>query len=190
MINMLKNVLVFGASNNRNSIDKQFAISVSKKLRGVKPVVVDLNDFELPVYSVDLEKENGIHENALAFHKLIRECDALVISLAEHNGLHTSAFKNLWDWLSRIPSEKPMDIWGGKPMFLLSTSPSKRPHNYVLKVSKELFPHFGANIVADFYLPSFNHFLAADEITQPQYQKKFKIELEKFQSHLTSNLNP
>ncbi|MEN0003003.1 MAG: hypothetical protein AAF798_02625 [Bacteroidota bacterium] len=35
-----------------------------------------------------------------------------------------------------VVKEKPMNIWGGKPMFLLSTIPSRRAMSNVLKVSK------------------------------------------------------
>lgn len=145
--------------------------------------ILDLNDFELPLYSIDLQMATGIPEPATAFLNKIKESDGVIISVAEYNGLHTSAFKNLWDWMSRIDN---MQIWYNKPMFLLSTSPSKRPGNYVMKVSKELFPHFGAEIVAEFYLPSFNHFFKDNEIIEAEYQKKFMIELEKFQTKIHS----
>ena len=91
----------------------------------------------------------------MRFYQLIQQNDAFVISLAEYNGLHTSAFKNLWDWMSRIPMEKRYNIWDNKPMLLLSASPSPRPMNNVMKISKELFPIYGATIVASFYLNVF-----------------------------------
>ncbi|MEM1124495.1 MAG: NAD(P)H-dependent oxidoreductase, partial [Bacteroidota bacterium] len=118
------------------------------------------------------------------FYRLIQENDAFIISLAEYNGLHTSAFKNLWDWLSRIPMDKPFNIWGGKPMFLLSASPSRRPMNNVMKVSKEIFPRFGANIIADYYLPSFNHFFKDGRIIETEYQVKFEVQKNRFQQYL------
>lgn len=181
-------ILVFGASNSKHSINKQFAFFVASNLVNVKWQLVDLNDYASPLYSVDLQRKIGVHESALKFHELIKHNDAIVISLAEYNGLHTSAFKNLWDWLSRIPMEKPMNIWGGKPMFLLSTSPSQRSMSNVLKVSKELFPFFGANIIADFHLPSFNHFFKDGKIIHEECLAAFEIAKKQFQDHL-DNLN-
>ncbi len=177
----MKKILAFGASNSQHSINKKFAGFAASQLENVEVTLADLNDYALPLYSVDLEKESGIHENATKFYELIQEHDALIISLAEYNGLHTSAFKNLWDWLSRIPMEKPMNIWDGKPMFLLSASPSRRPMNNVLKISLEIFPHFGAQIISDFYLPSFNHFFKENVITDLGYREKFNKNLETFQ---------
>lgn len=184
---MTKNIIAFGASNSKHSINKQLAQYAASQLTTTEITILDLNNFELPVYSVDLEKESGIPTNATRFLQFIKESDGIIISLAEYNGLHTSAFKNLWDWLSRIPMDKPMNIWDNKPMFLLSTSPSKRPSSNVLKVSNELFPHFGANIISDFHLPSFNHFFKDGQIIDPVQNEKFKTVLGVFQAYLINN---
>lgn len=180
----MKKILAFGASNSKNSINKAFAVYASNQLQNVQIKVADLNDYAAPLYSVDLEKDSGIDENIMRFYKLIQDSDAIVMSLAEYNGLHTSAFKNLWDWLSRIPMEKPMNIWDGKPMFLLSTSPSKRPMNNVLKVSKEIFPHFGANIIADYYQPSFGYYFRDGHFLDAESQVGFEKQKNLFQDYL------
>ena len=183
----MKQVIAFGASNSKQSINKQLAVFAANELTDVETTVLDLNDFELPVYSIDSEKESGIPANAIQFLEKVKTCDAIIISLAEYNGLHTSAFKNLWDWLSRIPMEKPMNIWDGKPMLLLSTSPSRRPTSNVLKVSKELFPHFGANIIADYHLPSFNYFFQNEVIVEPKMKAEFQQQINQFQTYLNNN---
>ncbi|MEM7104811.1 MAG: NAD(P)H-dependent oxidoreductase [Bacteroidota bacterium] len=183
---MTKRILAFGASNSKHSINKKFAAFAANKLENAEVNLIDMNDYELPLYSVDLQTSNGIHQNAMRFAEKIKQSDAIIISLAEYNGLHTSAFKNLWDWLSRIPSETQWNIWKNKPMLLLSASPSKRPVNNVIKVSKQLFPHFGANIIADFYLPSFHHFFDNNRITKPKYKEEFEIAFKKFQDYLKS----
>ncbi|MEM6317895.1 MAG: NAD(P)H-dependent oxidoreductase [Bacteroidota bacterium] len=177
-------ILAFGGSNSQSSINKVFATYTANQLENVEVTVADLNDYAAPLYSVDLQKAQGIDKNILRFYQLIQESDAIVLSLAEYNGLHTSAFKNLWDWLSRIPMDKPMQIWGGKPMFLLSTSTSRRAMSNVLKVSKEIFPHFGANIIADFHLPSFNHFFKEGQIIEADYRARFKEQITVFQKQL------
>ncbi|OJJ19357.1 hypothetical protein BKI52_21340 [marine bacterium AO1-C] len=181
---MNKNILVFGASNSHASINKQFAIYAANELTGVELNIVDLNDYALPLYSVALEKQEGIPQNAKAFSQQIKLCEGIIISLAEYNGLHTTAFKNLWDWLSRMGSPK---IWMDKPMLLLSTSPSKRTMSNVLQVSKKLFPFFGANIIADYHLPSFRHSFAEGKIIEPAYKAKFSVALDQFQAFLNNN---
>ena len=56
--------------------------------------------------------------------------------------------------------------------------------NNVLKVSKELFPHFGANIIADFYLPSFNHHFKNGQIIEEKYLLHFNDQKNLFQDYL------
>ncbi|MEM8847627.1 MAG: NAD(P)H-dependent oxidoreductase [Bacteroidota bacterium] len=180
----MKNILAFGASNSKTSINKQLAVYAANQFKNVEVTIADLNHYECPLFSVDEEKACGVHENAIRFYEQIKESDAIVVSVAEYNGLHTSAFKNLWDWMSRIPMEQHMNIWDNTPMFLLSTSPSRRETNNVLRISKELFPHFGAQIVSDFYLPSFNHFFKGGQIVENVYKARFEEQKNQFQKHL------
>ncbi|MEM8999039.1 MAG: NAD(P)H-dependent oxidoreductase [Bacteroidota bacterium] len=181
---MTKKIIAFAASNSERSINKQFAEYTAGQLTAVETTILDLNNFELPVYSVDLEKESGVPVNAIRFAQFIQEADGIIISLAEYNGLYTSAFKNLWDWMSRIGTPK---VWQDKPMFLMGTSPSKRPGSYVMKVSQSLFPLFGANIIASFHLPSFNYFFRDGQIVEPTQKEIHTTELEKFQTYLLNN---
>jgi NAD(P)H-dependent FMN reductase len=178
---MSKKIIAFGASNSHQSINKQFAEFAASQLSDVQTTLLDLNNFELPVYSPHLEKTSGVPMNAVRFSQFIEESGGIIISLAEYNGLYTSAFKNLWDWMSRIATPK---IWHDKPMFLIGTSPSTRPGSYVMKVSEYLFPLFGANIISSYHLPSFNHFFKDGKIINEEQQLKFKEQLNQFQLFL------
>jgi NAD(P)H-dependent FMN reductase len=106
------------------------------------------------------------------------------ISLAEYNGLYTAAFKNLWDWLSRLESPQ---IWQNKPMLLLGMSPIKREASYVMTVSQDLFPLFGAKKIVSFHLPSFNHFFKSGEIIEPTQKALFDDALDNFKTYLQNN---
>lgn len=181
---MSKKIIAFAASNSSQSINKQLVEFASGKLNNEAVTILDLNDFELPVYSVDLEKQSGIPKNAVRFLQHIKNADGIIISLAEYNGLYTSAFKNLWDWMSRVESP---NIWNDKPMFLMGTSPSKRAESNVMKVSQHLFPAFGANIISSYHLPSFNHFFKAGEIVEPAQKDLFNKGLKEFQNYLNNN---
>ena len=113
--------------------------------------VLDLNDFAMPVYSVDKE-ENGFPKEAQNFLDKIAEADLLVVSMAEHNGNYTAAFKNTLDWTSRINGK----VFQGKKMLLMATSPGARGGKSVLDISKDRFPRHDANVLNTFSLPSFN----------------------------------
>ena len=127
------------------------AIYAANKIENADITVVDLNNFDLPLYSIDLEIENGIPSEVSRLSALIENTDGLVVSLAEHNGSYSAAFKNAFDWLSRLDSK----VWKNKPMLLMATSPGGRGGATVLETAKATFPRLGANVVAHFSLPSF-----------------------------------
>jgi NAD(P)H-dependent FMN reductase len=181
---MTKKIIAFGASNSPVSINKKLAVFTANQLQNVEIEILDLIDFDLPVYSPAIEKSTGVPSLAQEFAGYIQKSDGIIISLAEYNGLHTAAFKNLWDWMSRLSTPK---IWHDKPMFLIGTSPSKRENSYVMKVSQDLFPNFGADIISSFHLPSFNHFFKDGKIIEAKQKEQFTIELDKFQLYLNNN---
>ena len=99
---MAKKIIAFGASNSKKSINKQLATYAAGLFTNATTEVLDLNDFPVPTYSIDIEKEEGFPQAVHAFLNKIAEADLLVISMAEHNGNYTAAFKSLFDWMSRI----------------------------------------------------------------------------------------
>lgn len=144
-------ILAFGASNHSNSINKQLATFIAKQI-GNDVEVLDLNPYEMPIYSIDREVASGVPAQATDFAKKIDEADLLVISLAEYNGTYSPAFKNIFDWVSRIPNRK---AFNDKKIFLAATAPGERGGLTVLEGAKVIFPFHGGNIVADFSLPFF-----------------------------------
>lgn len=144
-------ILAVGASTSRQSINKEFAAYAAKALPDVEVSVIDLNDYAVPMYSVDEEGANGLPEAAQSFVEAIEASDGMVLSLAEHNGSYAAAFKSLFDWATRVKQK----VWSDKPMLLLSTSPGGRGGATVMEAAKGSFPHLGGNIVSSFSLPSF-----------------------------------
>ncbi len=164
----MKRILVFGGSNSKESINKKLAIYTAKKLNNVTLDIIDLNDFELPIYSIDLEKASGIPVKAKDFYNLITQSSGIVISLAEHNGAYSTAFKNIFDWVSRIDGK----LWQQKPMLLMAASPGGRGGASVLAIASDRFPRMGANIVATFSLPFFQDNFNDDGITNTQLEQQ------------------
>lgn len=144
-------VLAFGASSSKTSINKSFATYAAQLIPNAEIEVLDLNEFELPLFSTDKENELGQPELAKRFFEKIGQADAIVISFAEHNGSYTAAYKNLFDWTSRID----MKVYQNKPMLLLATSPGPGGASSVLAAAKGSAPFFAADVKADFSLPSF-----------------------------------
>ena len=145
-------LVAFGASASKNSINKKFAAYTSQQFKEYETEVLDLNHYPLPLFTVDIEKKQGIPENTILFYNKIREADLLVISLAEHNGTYTAAFKNMFDWLSRFKAQ----LFENKNLVLISTSPGARGGKGVMDAALNRFPRHGARIIGHFCLPGFN----------------------------------
>ena len=147
----MKKIVAFAGSSSKKSINKELATYALSLVNGTETTILDLNDFPLPVYGIDEETENGIPKNAQAFFDIIQGADGVILSLAEHNGNFTVAFKNIFDWMSRIEQK----MWNNKPMLLMATSPGGRGGSSALSIAKNGFPHMGGNVIVDFSLPSF-----------------------------------
>lgn len=156
----MKNIITIGGSTSKKSINKRLAEYAADMMTGVKVLKLDLNDYELPLYSIDVENEQGFPKSLLVLNKLIEEADGIVISLAEHNGAFSAAFKNSFDWLSRIEGK----VWRNKPMLLLSTSPGARGGQSVMELALSRFPRNGGNIIGSMTFPSFQQNFLDGEI--------------------------
>jgi chromate reductase len=144
-------LLAFAASSSSKSINKQLVTYAAGLVEGAEVEVLDLNDYELPLFSEDREKVLGHPELARAFLSRIAASDALLISFAEHNGSYSAAYKNLFDWASRINPK----VFQDKPMVLLATSPGARGGASVLAAATGSAPRFGGQLKASLAIPGF-----------------------------------
>ena len=176
----MKNIITFAGSNSKNSINKKLAVLASSQIEHTKITVLDLNDFPLPLYSVDTEAEEGFPENLVKFNEILKATDGIILSLAEHNGSYTVAFKNLYDWLSRLDK----NVWKNKPMLLMSTSPGGRGGASVFSTASNSFPYLGGNIVANFSLSFFGKHYSDDKILKEDLHDDFIKEILKFEQAL------
>ena len=156
-------ILAFAASSSRHSINRALVTHAAHRLTAAhlpdaEIELLDINDYEMPIFSIDREKEGGVPEEARAFFAKIGAADALLISYAEHNGFYTAAWKNIFDWMSRIETR----VFQDTPTVALSTSPGKRGGANVLKTAVESTPRFGAEIVASLSVPVFREKFDAD----------------------------
>jgi chromate reductase len=144
-------IIAFAGSNSSQSINKKLATYATTLFEHVTIEVLDLKDYEAPLYGVDIENEMGPAKEAALFLEKLKTADIFVISLAENNGNYSVAFKNIIDWCSRVERA----FFAKKPMLLMATSPGAGGGNLVLEIAKNNLTRFDANIKAVFSLPSF-----------------------------------
>ena len=146
-------ILAIAGSNSETSINKLLVTYAASLVQNAEVEVVDMNEFEMPIYKHQREVESGVPQEAKNFAAKIDAADVLIISLSEHNGTYSSAFKNVFDWTSRI---KDRAVWNEKPMLLMATAPGARGGLGVLEAAEKRFPLHGGNIVDTFTLSFFN----------------------------------
>ncbi|ROV61592.1 NAD(P)H-dependent oxidoreductase [Vibrio ponticus] len=144
-------IVAFGASTSSRSINRTLANYAAHLLPDSQVKLLDLNDYSVPIFSEDMEKQIGQAEGAKAFLADIAQADALVISFAEHNGAYTAAYKNLFDWASRIERE----VFQNKPAVYFATSPGPGGAGNVLAAASGSAGYFGAQLKASLSIPSF-----------------------------------
>ena len=155
-----RTVLAFAASNSQHSINRKLALHAGDLLcaifeGAIDLATLDLNDFEMPIYSPERQAADGVPAAAQRFYDQITAADAVIVSFAEHNGSYSAAYKNIFDWCSRIDRA----VYQGRPMLLLATSQGSRGGAVVLKTAQETLPALGGDVVASFKLGAFStHF--------------------------------
>src|SRR5690606_13582379 len=118
----MKKILAFAGSNSSTSINHTFVTHVADRIQGHEVKLLELRNLEIPMYSIDIEKNRGFPTDVLVLKNLIDDHDALIISVNEHNGAASAFFKNILDWLSRLDRS----FLTGKRILLMSTAPGTR----------------------------------------------------------------
>lgn len=145
-------VIAFGASYSSHSINRKFAAYAGQQFPNDDVEVLNLLDYIVPMFTVDVEEAKGHPKGAQEFLNKLEEADLLIISMGEHNGSYEAAFKNLFDWASRIKAK----TFEGTKMLLLSTSTGQRGGKNVLGHALDRFPRHGGDIITSFSLPNFD----------------------------------
>jgi len=148
-------IIAFAGSNSGVSINKKLVTYAASLFENADVEILDLNDYEVPMYKHERELESGVPVQMVAFAEKFDSAD-----LAEHNGSYSVAFKNVFDWISRIPSRS---AFNEIPMFLMATAGSARGGLGVLEGAVARFPFNGGNVVETFTLPFFNDNFNVDE---------------------------
>ncbi len=118
-------ILAFSGSSRNGSYNQSLVLIAAEGARraGAEVTVINLRDYELPIFNEDLEK-SGEPENAKKLKAIFEEHDGLLISCPEYNSSITPLLKNTIDWVSRPTEGKPpLAPYLGKVAGLMAASP-------------------------------------------------------------------
>jgi NAD(P)H-dependent FMN reductase len=164
-------ILAFSGSARRESLNKKFlAVAVQEvKNAGGEVTLIELSDYDLPIYNGDLEDASGMPANARKLVDLIKDHAGLLIASPEYNSSITALLKNTIDWCSRADD----DPFPGKVVAVISASPGAYGGNRSLKTTQQILLHLGCHIVpAMASLPQAHKAFGADgKLTEPRALK-------------------
>lgn len=149
-------ILLFNASNSSQSIQKPLLDTAAKLLSEYDIVQASSADFDLPIYSADLENSAGIPQAAADFYQMIGQCDALILACPEHNGSVPAVFKNLFDWTTRHAGRQQIPAFQNKPGLILTAAPGPRGGLSVRTYLEQILPFHGLEVLAAHGFPHFS----------------------------------
>ena len=124
----MTSVLLFAGSVRRRAFSRRLAAAAGLAVarHGGKPTMVDLADYEAPLYNADIEDSDGIPQGVLDFRRLVATHDALCLATPEYNGGMTPILLNMFCWASRpSPTDDFRAVFQGKPVALMASSPGR-----------------------------------------------------------------
>jgi chromate reductase len=174
-------VFICSASLRQASLNRKLA-ALAARVAGAAGATVDLatmDEFEVPIYSGDLEAAHGIPDGAAAFHRRLIASDAFIVASPEYNGSMPGGFKNLIDWTSRFRPQ-PFD---GRHGLLMSASPSLAGGNRGLWALRVPFEHLGTRVYPDMFSLSMAHkAFAGDDLADAALRSRFDATVQAFLS--------
>lgn len=120
-------LVAFSGSIRKGSLNRAIvtAAADAATIAGASVDLIDLADYDLPIYNGDLEAEKGLPENAQVLKAKFRAANGFIIASPEYNSAFSPLLKNTIDWCSRAESddEPPLVAYAGKTALLLAASP-------------------------------------------------------------------
>ncbi|MEW8315822.1 MAG: NAD(P)H-dependent oxidoreductase [Candidatus Thiodiazotropha endolucinida] len=150
---MAPRILAFAGSSRNGSFNKKILsiAAAGAEAAGADVTRIDLVDFPMPLFNQDLEREQGIPENALEFKRLLMAHDAFIIASPEYNSAFSPLLKNVIDWASRAESEDepPLVAFRGKTAVILAASPGTLGGLRGLVFLRMLLANIGVTVLPD-----------------------------------------
>ena len=120
-------ILAFSGSLRKDSFNQKLAAIAAEGARdaGAEVTLIELRDFPMPLFDLDLEAASGKPEEAKRLKALLLSHQGLIIASPEYNSAYSAALKNTIDWVSRgdSPDEPPISALAGKSAVIMAASP-------------------------------------------------------------------
>jgi NAD(P)H-dependent FMN reductase len=119
-------ILAFAGSTRTDSFNKKLVKIAASGAReaGADVTIIDLRDFQMPLYDEDLERQDGLPSSTRKLKELMLAHQGLLISSPEYNSSISGVLKNTIDWTSRQSDDEiHLACFKDKVAGLMSASP-------------------------------------------------------------------
>ncbi len=115
------------------------------KSAGAEVTVVNLRDYDMPLFNQDLEYQEGAPDAVVQLKNLMIQHQGLLIASPEYNGFPSPLLKNMLDWMSRQQNEHepPMFAYNGKIAAVMAASPGAGGGTRGLTILRILLQNLG-----------------------------------------------
>jgi NAD(P)H-dependent FMN reductase len=122
-------ILFVAGSTRTHSVNRKLlkqAVTYAQKTN-TPHTVIDLKDYDLPLYNGDLEEQFGIPNKALTLKRIFEAHSGWFFVTPEYNSSIPPLLKNALDWISRkeTEDEKLLSAFVGKTAAICAASPSE-----------------------------------------------------------------
>ncbi len=146
-------VLVFPGSNRAGAYSGKVADAAALELAKLECDVtrISLIDYPLPIMDEDLQRLEGIPENAMKLGRLFAAHDGILIASPEYNGSIPPLLKNTIDWVSRISrdGDKALKPYAGKVAGLCSSSAGHFAGILALSHLRPVLVRLGVQVISE-----------------------------------------
>ncbi len=95
---------LLSGSTRKASMNRKLVVAMVHVFKdvGAEVNVMDLGDYDMPIYNGDYEEENGVPDTANKLIADLSACDGVFIATPEYNGCMPPLLKNTIDWTTRV----------------------------------------------------------------------------------------
>ncbi len=151
MSQQVARLLAFSGSARRESFNRKLLAHAVQGARqaGAEVTLIELRDFELPLYDGDPEASDGLPPGAVKLRELLVAHSGLLLACPEYNGGIAPLLKNSIDWMTRGPGAKAdPTLFPGKLAALCAASPGGLGGMRGLRWVRELLNNLGVTVLA------------------------------------------
>lgn len=141
MLETLPKIALVCGSLRKDSINKKLEAALAMRLvsAGGEPVIIDLGDYDLPLYHGDLDTPKTVQK----LIDDIKACNGVIIVTPEYNGGLPPVLKNAIDWTSTVE----MGHITGKVYGMASCTPGPMSGIMGLRLLQFILMRLGADLV-------------------------------------------